>query len=174
MALVRNLTKFSSTLRGFRGATGTCQHVRYYAEEAAATSPNQMSFSFGIPGQMYYNQASVKQVDVPSTSGTFGILAQHVPLLAALKPGVITVTEDDGTINKYFASSGTVTVNADSSVQVLSEIAVPLDYLDPDAIKRGLSQAQQELQAASTDEARAEAQIAVEVHEAMDAAVTGK
>lgn len=51
---------------------------------------------------MYYNQASVKQVDVPSTSGTFGILAQHVPLLAALKPGVITVTEDDGTINKYF------------------------------------------------------------------------
>ncbi|PIK55787.1 putative ATP synthase subunit delta, mitochondrial [Apostichopus japonicus] len=82
---------------------------------------------------MYYNQASVKQVDVPSTSGTFGILAQHVPLLAALKPGVITVTEDDGTINKYFASSGTVTVNADSSVQVLSEIAVPLDYLDPDA-----------------------------------------
>lgn len=51
---------------------------------------------------MYYNQSSVKQVDVPSTTGTFGILAQHVPLLAALKPGVITVTEDDGTINKYF------------------------------------------------------------------------
>lgn len=42
------------------------------------------------------------------------------------------------------------------------------------AIKRGLSQAQQELQAASTDEARAEAQIAVEVHESMDAAVSGK
>ncbi|KAJ8039912.1 ATP synthase subunit delta, mitochondrial [Holothuria leucospilota] len=132
MALARSLTKVSTTLRGLRGAVGTCQHVRYYAEEAPAHAPTKMSFTFGMPGEMYYNQSSVKQVDVPSTTGTFGILAQHVPLLAALKPGVITVTEDDGTINKYFASSGTVTVNADSSVQVLAEVAVPLDQLDPE------------------------------------------
>lgn len=51
---------------------------------------------------MYYTNASVKQVDVPSGTGSFGILAQHVPSLAVMKPGTIFVTEDDGSINKYF------------------------------------------------------------------------
>ena len=66
------------------------------------------------------------QVDVPSLSGDFGIIAQHVPTLAALKPGVVTVHEDDAS-HKYFVSSGTVTVNSDSSVQILAEEAAPLD-----------------------------------------------
>lgn len=61
-----------------------------------------------------------------SLSGDFGILAQHVPTLAALKPGVITVHAEDGQA-KYFVSSGTVTVNSDSSVQILAEEAVPVD-----------------------------------------------
>lgn len=66
------------------------------------------------------------QVDVPSLSGDFGILAQHVPTLAVLKPGVVVVHEDDMT-NKYFVSSGSVTVNDDSSVQILAEEATPLE-----------------------------------------------
>ena len=51
---------------------------------------------------MFYADADVKQIDVPSTTGSFGILAQHVPLLAALKPGVVSVHEHDGTTNQYF------------------------------------------------------------------------
>jgi F-type H+-transporting ATPase subunit delta len=43
----------------------------------------------------------VKQVDVPSGTGTFGILPNHVPTLAVLRPGVVTVFEDEGT-KKYF------------------------------------------------------------------------
>lgn len=38
--------------------------------------------------------------------------------LAVLRPGVVSVTENDGKLNKIFVSSGTVTVNDDSSVQV--------------------------------------------------------
>jgi len=64
---------------------------------------------------------------VPSLSGNFGILVQHVPTLAVLKPGVVAVHEDDGNVNKYFVSSGSVTVNEDSSVQILAEEATPLD-----------------------------------------------
>lgn len=54
---------------------------------------------------MFYNKANVKQVDVPSFSGDFGILADHVPLLAVLKPGVITVTEADNAQKKIFGMS---------------------------------------------------------------------
>ena len=52
----------------------------------------------------------MKQVDVPSFSGSFGILPEHVPLLAVLQPGVLTVIEEDGVSNKYF---GKITLNYD-------------------------------------------------------------
>lgn len=45
---------------------------------------------------------NVKQVDVPSFSGNFGILPNHVPSLAVLKPGVVTVYEDAGGSKKFF------------------------------------------------------------------------
>ena len=52
--------------------------------------------------QVFYSSASVKQVDVPSFSGSFGILPNHVPSLAVLKPGVVTVFEEDGGNKKFF------------------------------------------------------------------------
>lgn len=45
---------------------------------------------------------------MPSFSGSFGILPNHVPTLAVLRPGVVTVYEDDSTSKKIFVSSGTV------------------------------------------------------------------
>lgn len=43
----------------------------------------------------------MKQVDVTSTTGTFGILPNHVPAISVLKPGLISVYEDDK-IQKFF------------------------------------------------------------------------
>nr|XP_054764164.1 ATP synthase subunit delta, mitochondrial-like [Lytechinus pictus] len=171
MSLMRSVTRLSGALRSQRQLVRICQPCRNYADDTKASAPTQMSFSFGYPGKMFYSNASVKQVDVPSGTGSFGILAQHVPSLAVLKPGTILVTEDDGSISKFFVSSGMITVNDDSSVQILAEMAAPVEDLDSQAIKEGMTKAQQELAAAATDLARAEAQIAVEVHEAMDAAV---
>ena len=66
--------------------------------------------------QVFYNNADVKQIDVPSFSGNFGILPAHVPSLAVLKPGVVSVYEEAGSApKKIFVSSGTVTINEDSS-----------------------------------------------------------
>lgn len=73
---------------------------------------------------MFYDSVSVKQVDVPSFSGNFGILPKHVPILAVLKPGVVSVIEDSGSVKKIFVSSGTITINDDSSVQVLLNLNV--------------------------------------------------
>ena len=65
--------------------------------------------------QVFYNSVSVRQVDVPTFSGCFGILPNHVPTLAVIKPGVVVVIEDDGNSKKFFVSSGSVSVNADNS-----------------------------------------------------------
>ncbi|XP_076355919.1 ATP synthase, delta subunit [Tachypleus tridentatus] len=131
----------------------------------------QMPVTFASPTKVFYNRVDVKQVDVPSYSGSFGILPNHVPVIAMLKPGVVAVYEQDGSTKKFFVSSGSVTINDDSSVQVLAEEVVPVDHLDHQACKEGLHKAHQDLGSATTDEARTEAQIAIEVHEALVKAI---
>lgn len=133
-----------------------------------------MAFTFASPTDVYYANAKVKQIDVPSFSGSFGILPNHVPTLAVLKPGVVTVFEEDGSCKKIFVSSGSVTINDDSSVQVLAEEAHPLDRLDSGAIRDGVAKAQQEVNSAASEKAKAEAQIALECYEALQKAFEGR
>merc|ERR1719348_798215 len=130
-----------------------------------------MAFTFASQGEVFYNKASVKQVDVPSFSGSFGILPEHVPLLAVLKPGVMTIYEEDGNNKKYFVSSGSVTINDDSSVQILAEEAVPVDQLDPQAIRDGAAKAAADVNTASNEIDKAKAMVAVECYEALAKAV---
>merc|ERR1712142_431456 len=130
----------------------------------------EMSFTFAAPNAVHYNAASVKQIDVPSFSGAFGILPNHVPTLAVLKPGVVTVYEDDGATKKFFVSSGSISINEDASVQILAEEAHKVEDLDVAAARDIVAKAQQKV-ASSTDEtAKAEAMIELEVGEALVAA----
>jgi len=124
---------------------------------------DEMNFTFAAANQVYYVGANVKQVDVPSFSGSFGILPNHVPTLAVLKPGVVTVYEADGSKKEVFVSSGTVTINDDSSVQVLAEEACLVAELDKTACQDLLNKAQSQLSSASSDKEKAEAEIAIEV-----------
>merc|ERR1712121_85836 len=163
MSLLRTASRFPGLVRHCtRGVVSQQQQKRSYAE---------MSFTFASTDQVYYNQASVKQIDVPSFSGSFGILPEHVPLLAVLKPGVMTVYEDDGNNKKYFVSSGSVTINDDSSVQILAEEAVPVEQLDAQAIRDGITKAAGDVASAGSEQAKAEAEIALECYEALQKAV---
>ncbi|XP_035785758.1 ATP synthase subunit delta, mitochondrial-like [Anopheles albimanus] len=128
---------------------------------------DEMAFTLAAANKVFYDSANIRQVDVPSFSGAFGILPKHVPTLAVLKPGVVTVYENDGAQKKIFVSSGTVTVNEDASVQVLAEEAHPVEDLDASACRELLTSAQSQLSSASGDKDRAEAAIAVEVAEAL-------
>merc|ERR1712098_82002 len=127
--------------------------------------------TFGGPNAVFYNKASnVKQIDVPSFPGAFGILPNHVPTLAVLKPGVVTAYEDDGATKKFFVSSGSISINEDASVQILAEEAHKVEDLDVAAARDIVAKAQQKV-ASSTDEtAKAEAMIELEVGEALVAA----
>lgn len=88
-----------------------------------------------------------------------------------LKPGLVSVYENDGTVKQVFVSSGTITVNEDSSVQVLAEEAHPLESLDSRKAAETLQEAQKQLASAKDDAERAEATIAVEVAELIVQAV---
>ncbi|XP_017869354.1 PREDICTED: ATP synthase subunit delta, mitochondrial [Drosophila arizonae] len=128
---------------------------------------DDMKLTFAAANKTFFDAAVVRQIDVPSFSGSFGILAKHVPTLAVLKPGVVQVTDNDGKVTKYFVSSGSVTVNEDSSVQVLAEEAHNIEDIDVSEARQLLSKYQSELSSAGNDKAKAEAAIAVEVAEAL-------
>ncbi|KIH50725.1 ATP synthase, delta/epsilon subunit, beta-sandwich domain protein [Ancylostoma duodenale] len=59
-----------------------------------------------------------------------GVLANHVPTIGVLKPGVVTVTDMEGKVFKLFVSSGTLSVNIDGTCQVLAEEVVKVEDID--------------------------------------------
>lgn len=55
--------------------------------------------------QAMYTAQGVQQVNIPAATGDMGILANHVPTVEALKPGVVEVIESGGSSKKFFGES---------------------------------------------------------------------
>jgi len=102
-------------------------------------------------------------------SGEMGILADHVPTIAELSPGVVTVQPkaDGGESLKWFVSGGYCIVNPDSTASISAVEAVSLADLDPVLCKKGLEDSKAALARGNTDREKAEAQISVDVYQAM-------
>lgn len=45
---------------------------------------DEMKLTFAAANKTFFDSAEVRQIDVPSFSGSFGILAKHVPTLGKL------------------------------------------------------------------------------------------
>lgn len=138
------------------GIAKSIQETRSVATEAAQKG---LHLTFASPNKSFFDNQIVKQVDAPSYSGSLGILENHVPILAVLKPGVVTVHKEDGSTEKVFVAAGTLTMNEDSSLLILASEAVNVEDLDA-------SEAQKNLAAASS-QSTPEAKIQVEVNEAI-------
>ena len=80
-------------------------------------SPEKLAFS-----------GEVDQVDVPGVEGDFGVLAGHAPVVAAIRPGILTVTTS-GTHQKIIVLGGLAEVS-DKGLTVLADVAISLDELD--------------------------------------------
>ncbi|KAI9298267.1 ATP synthase subunit delta [Neoconidiobolus thromboides FSU 785] len=101
-----------------------------------------------------------------------GILAQHVPSIEQLKPGVIEVITDATKTDKWFVSGGFAVINPDSSLNINAVEAFPLDSFDKETINNNLAEAQRIASGNGTEEEKATASIQVEVFEALNAAVS--
>ena len=113
-------------------------------------------------------------VIIPGASGVFGVLPGHVPTISELKPGVVEVTKAAGDVAKYFVSSGFAFVHANSTLDLCTVEAVPLEDLDPAAVSSGKTDAEAELSRATDEVEKAKAQIALDVYTAMAEALAAK
>ena len=80
-------------------------------------SPEKLAFS-----------GEVDQVDVPGVEGGFGVLAGHAPVVAAVRPGILTVTSG-GTQQKIIVLGGLAEVS-DNGLTVLADVATSMQELD--------------------------------------------
>src|SRR3954466_9884690 len=88
----------------------------------------------------------VTQVDVPGSEGDFGVLAGHAPLVATLRPGILVMYREGGSlrvaVNGGFAEVGP------AGLTVLADVAVPVEDIDRDAFAGYVREAEEAAAAA--------------------------
>jgi F-type H+-transporting ATPase subunit epsilon len=80
-------------------------------------SPEKLAFS-----------GEVDQVDIPGLEGDFGVLAGHAPVVAVMRPGILTVITG-GKKEKIIVLGGLAEVSA-RGLTVLADVATSLEDLD--------------------------------------------
>lgn len=100
---------------------------------------------------------SVAQVTVPGAEGFFTVLANHAPMVATLKPGVLEVRREAGEQERIFVRGGFAEVNA-KGLTVLAEEAVPVKDLKPGQIAEAIKNAEEDVADAQGDDAKRAAQ----------------
>jgi F-type H+-transporting ATPase subunit epsilon len=93
-------------------------------------------------GQVF--EGEVKQVSTRTTTGEIGILANHVPILAALEPTELRLHISDSEIERYAQAHGWLQVFANRA-QLLVEEAIPPDQLDAGRLRDQMQDAEQRL-----------------------------
>ena len=95
-------------------------------------SPEKLAFS-----------GEVDQVDVPGVEGDFGVLAGHAPVVAAIRPGILTVTTG-GTHQKIIVLGGLAEVS-DKGLTVLADVATSIKDLDREAFANQIAEMEAKL-----------------------------
>src|SRR3954471_2597298 len=95
-------------------------------------SPEKLAFS-----------GEVDQVDVPGVEGDFGVLAGHAPIVAGIRPGILTFTTG-GTHQKVIVLGGLAEMS-DKGLTVLADVATSIQELDRAQFAETISEMEEKL-----------------------------
>ena len=109
-------------------------------------------FELASPARLVFS-GEVEQVDVPGAEGDFGVLAGHAPLIAALRPGILTIRGGGGGAKRLFIRDGFAEVNS-SGLTVLAEFAAPVEEFDAGELQKEIETAEARLAEAKEGHAR--------------------
>lgn len=100
----------------------------------------------------------VVRVVVPGAEGIFSVLSGHAPLISALRPGILALTRQNGSVQKYYLSGGFVEVNPEKLV-VLTEQALLFETLDLKEIEQSIQNCLEDRADAEDEAARQSAEL---------------
>jgi F0F1-type ATP synthase epsilon subunit len=90
--------------------------------------------NFYTPSSMIADGAKRDGVTLPGVDGMFGVKANHVPIIAQLRPGVVELSNGAET-EKYFISGGFAFVHPNGVTDICALEAGTLDQFDPAAVR---------------------------------------
>jgi hypothetical protein len=83
--------KFGAKMQPMKPIKMSQQPLRFFAEAKGASETKvptgKLQFTFACPHRVFFQNQLINQVKVPGISGEFGILSEHVPTIAEMKPG---------------------------------------------------------------------------------------
>jgi F-type H+-transporting ATPase subunit epsilon len=113
--------------------------------------PDAFHFDLVSPEKMVFS-GEVEQVDVPGSEGDFGVLAHHAPLIAMLKPGILTIF-GAGETQRVVVVGGFAEVN-EEGLTVLADMAVPVEDFDRASLASQIKDTEEDVTDATDDAER--------------------
>ncbi len=107
-------------------------------------------FELVSPEQVLASE-QVYMVEIPGEAGNFGVLADHAPLLAAVRPGIVTITAPDMSQKTLFVAGGFADVN-NNVCSLLAEEALPLSDIDTAALDKEMADLKDDIVFAKDDQ----------------------
>jgi F-type H+-transporting ATPase subunit epsilon len=87
-------------------------------------------FELASPEQLVFS-GNVEHVVVPGSEGEFGVLAGHAPLVAMLRPGILTILGAEE--RRFVVRGGFAEVNP-TGLTVLADFAAAIEDVDRDVL----------------------------------------
>jgi F-type H+-transporting ATPase subunit epsilon len=125
---------------------------------------DKLTFALVSPQRELFH-GEVDQVDVPGTEGDFGVLPNHAPVMAMIRPGALRIV-NDGVERRIFVNGGFADVTP-AGLTVLAEEALDLAEIDLTTVDQHLRDAREDAGLARDEAARALTQRRVGRLEAM-------
>lgn len=95
-----------------------------------------------VTGLIYQGRA--RFVALPAREGEIGVLPQHAPMLAMLRPGNVRIHSESGVVELIYITGGLVDIRPDA-VSILSDVAFRTEQSEKLAAQHALAVAEKAL-----------------------------
>ncbi|KAI4247708.1 MAG: hypothetical protein L6R40_001294 [Gallowayella cf. fulva] len=135
---------------------------------------DKIKLTLALPHQSIYKSTDVVQVNIPAESGEMGVLANHVPSIEQLKPGLVEIIEESGGSKQFFCACGSLcpleanlsggfaVVQPGSQLSINAVEGFPLEDFSSEAVRSQVTEAQKIATGGGSEQDVAEAKIELE------------
>ncbi|KAJ3866629.1 ATP synthase [Lentinula novae-zelandiae] len=162
-----------ASLRLVTSAARRAPSLLRVAQRGYAEASDKIQLSMALPHESIFSSTDVVQVNLCAATGDMGILANHVPSVEPLRPGVVEVIESAGS-KKWFISGGFATVHPNNKLTINAVEAAPLEDFSVESIRANLQEALKVASGNGSEEDKLEARIEAEVYESLQYALGSK
>ena len=130
---------------------------------------NTFNFELVSPERILVSEPAWR-VTIPGEGGTLGVLKGHASFVVSIKPGVVEVLKSEGgKAENIFIAGGFADVSAEN-VTVLAEEAINVNDLDKEALQQQVSNLNEDLAHAESDQEKSRISENLKIAEAKLAA----